>query len=276
MTTPIVIELYRLDTRQKFEEGHVTLTQATTNQIESAQNSNFVDLLKALVSTAQHLQAEIYGSAAVAQPIAQPVINTEHVLIQLLIQVEEDEQAAQLQQLVNHAVRYGASYLQITGKFNCLASGRDFETPESRFALIESVTEKHLQELFGQSYRTRKFTGLRLLGSDEPETLAVRRILNPVTLGASGELVELSGVVKNFDHSGVIDFHPDGHNPMRVYFEPRSFLSAEHELYYHQTDARFDRKIELNYRFIDGKCWLVPIDLTALDSAIRPKQLMRC
>ncbi len=276
MTTQKLIELYRLDTRQKFEEGHVTLTQATTNQIESAQNSNFVELLKALVSTAQHLQPEIYGSAAAAQPIAQPVTNTEHVLIQLLIQTEAEEQADQLQQLVIHAVRYGASYLQISGKFTCLSSGREFEIPERRLALIESVAEKHLHELFSQSYRTRKFTGLRLIGSEVPETLVVRRILNPITLGSSGELVELRGTVKNFDHSGMIDFHPDGHNPMRIYFEPRTFQSAQHELYYHQTDVRFDRKVDLIYRLINGKCWLVPIDLTGLDFAINPEQLMRC
>lgn len=262
------INLYQICTLQEFSQIDLKQTADTTEAIKRAQESDQIALLRILIKKAAELDPSKYGHSSSVYLSSEPVLGTQNMNVDVEIKGLTDEQNLNMHSLVQHAMDFSVFYLNIENKYRCRASGFEFKTPVEHMPMLQKVTQAFLDDHIGGKLKSRNFTGVRNPSDLAPCTVRVRRSIDEQNLGITQGLIKAKGTVNNFNRSsGRLDFKDQHGEEHEIHFSANSFLSPEHELYYHDTDPSYKRQIEISFRIVESRKELLTLEIQPLQSA---------
>ncbi|WP_414676181.1 hypothetical protein [Limnobacter sp.] len=261
------INLYRICTLQEFSQIDLKQTADTTEAIKRAQESDQIALLRTLIKKAAELDPSKYGHSSSVYLSSEPVLGTQNMNVDVEIKGLTDEQNLNMHSLVQHAMDFSVFYLNIENKYRCRASGFEHKTPVEYMSIIQEVTQEFLDDHFGGKLKSRNFTGVRSPNDLGPCTVKVRKLIDNQNPGTTLGLINAKGIVTNFNRSsGRLDFEDQYGEEHKIYFSANSFLSPEHELYYHDTDPSYKRQIEISFRIVESRKELLTLEIEPINS----------
>lgn len=263
----LTIDLYRIETQQIFtNEKHDDSTQ-TADDVSIAANSNFCKLIYKLIGEASKSDELKYGKVILTPPRYRTVEGTVDVIVYLFIEGLTDDQQRNLLLLVEHAVEYGVFYLNIDSKYLCRSRTIEHKIPNEVMPIVQNATKEYLDTHIGDSIKWRKFTGLPSPINMAPTTVTVRKIPDVQNLGVTQGLIKAKGIVTNFNRSsGQLNFVDQHDKKHEIHFSANSFLSPEHELYYHDTDPSYKRQIEISFRIVESRKELLTLEIEPINT----------
>ena len=256
------INLYRISTLQKFSAGDVELSAHTTQKVAEALNSDQIKLLRSLVETLSKLDAVKYGDQINLELSSQPVADTEQIIVNLQIIGPNEEQQVNVQLLIEQLMNFSVFYFDIKNKYGCKSSFFVNRTPPEVQPSISQVTKEFMDIHFGEKIKSRKFSGVRNPDDFAPCTVLVRKILDDQNLGPTQGLITAKGKVTDFNRiTGKLDFIDQNGERHEINFNHHSFVSHEHELYYHASNPAFNNQIEIAFRIVESKKELLTLEI---------------
>lgn len=270
------INLYQICTLQEFSQIDLKQTADTTEAIKRAQESDQIALLRTLIKKAAELDPSKYGHSSSVYLSSEPVLGTQNMNVDVEIKGLTDEQNQNMNSLVQHAMDFSVFYLNIENKYRCKASGFEFKTPVEYMPMLQEVTQAFLDDHIGGKLKSRNFTGVRNSNDLAPCTVRVRRSIDEQNLGITQGLVNVKGTVSYFNRSAQrLEFVDQNGEKHEIHFNSNSFLSPEHELYYHDTDPSHKRQIEITFRIVESRKELLTLEIEPLQSAENAVQFQR-
>lgn len=271
------INLYQICTLQEFSQIDLKQTAETTEAIKRAQESDQVALLRMLIKKAAELDPSKYGHSSSVTLSSEPVLGTQNMNVDMEIKgIMTDEQRQNVYTLVQHAMEFSVFYLNIENKYRCRASGFEFKTPIEYMPILQEVTQFFLDDHIGGKLKSRNFTGVRNSNDLAPCTVRVRRSIDEQNLGITQGLIKAKGRVTDFNRiSGRLKFLDQHDKEHEIHFNVNSFLSPEHELYYHDTDPSHKRQIEISFRIVESRKELLTLEIEPLQNAENAVQFQR-
>jgi len=261
------INLYQICTLQEFSQIDLKQTADTTEAIKRAQESDQIALLRALIKKATELDPSKYGHSSSVYLSSEPVLGTQNMNVDVEIKGLTDEQNLNMHTLVQHAMDFSVFYLNVDNRYRCRASGFEHKTPVEYMSIIQEVTQEFLDDHIGSKLKSRNFTGVRNPNDLAPCTVRVRRSIDEQNLGITQGFINAKGTVKNFNRSsGRLDFKDQHGEEHEIHFSANSFLSPEHELYYHDTDPSYKRQIEISFRIVESRKELLTLEIEPINT----------
>ncbi len=255
------INLYRISTLQKFSAGDVELSAHTTQKVAEALNSDQIKLLRSLVETLSKLDAVKFGDQINLELSSQPVADTEQIIVNLQIIGPNEEQQGNVQLLIEQLMDFSVFYFDIKDKYGSKSSSLVNRTPTEVQPIISQVTKEFMNSYFGEKIKSRKFSGVRNPDDFAPCTVLIRKILDDQNLGPTQGLITTRGTVTDFNRiTGKLDFIDQNGERHEINFNKHSFVSYEHELYYHASNPAFNHQIEIAFRIVESKKELLTLE----------------
>jgi hypothetical protein len=262
------LNMYRIKTLQKFVDENVDLSTEAAQKVTDAVNSDQFKLISNLINKASKSDQLKYGRLINPKSHFLPIAGTEEITLYLLIDELTIEQRNNLSLLIEHAMNFSVFYLNIENKYRCRSTAFGYETPVEISPIVQEVTKEYLDFHVGENIKSRKFTGARNPVDLAPCTVLVRKILDDQNLGITQGLVNVKGTVKNFNRSsGRLEFEDQHGEKHEIHFNSNSFLSPEHELYYHDTDPSHKHQIEICFRVVESRKELLTLEIEPLRSS---------
>lgn len=256
------INLYRINTLEKFSAGDVELAELTTQKINEALDSDQIKLLRRMVATASKLDAVKYGDPINLKLSSQPIVDTEQIVVNLEIVGPNEEQQRNVQFLIEHLMNFSFFYFEIENKYRCKFSPVVNATPTEVQPIISKVAKEFMDSYFGEKIKSRKFSGVRNPVDFAPCTVLVRRILDDQNLGQTQGLITAKGIVTDFNRiTGKLDFIDHNGERHEINFNQHSFVNHKHELYYHASNPSFNHQIEIAFRIVESKKELLTLEI---------------
>lgn len=256
------INLYRINTLQKFSAGDVELSAHTTQKIAEALNSDQIKLLRSLVDTVSKLDAVKYGDPINLELSSQPEADTEQIVVNLEIIGPNEEQKRNVRFLIEQLMNFSVFYFDIRNKYGCKSSFFVNGIPTEIQPIISQVAKEFMDTHFGEKIKSRKFSGVRNPDDFAPCTVLVRRILDDQNIGLTQGLITAKGTVTDFNRiTGKLDFIDQNDERHEINFNQHSFVSHKHELYYHASNPAFNHQIEIAFRIVDSRKELLTLEI---------------
>lgn len=256
------INLYRINTLQKFSVGDVELSAHTTQKVAEALNSDQIRLLRNLVHRASKLDAEKYGDPINLKLSSQSVADTEQIVVNLEIIGPNEEQRKNVRLLIEQLMNFSVFYFDIENKYRCKSSSFANEVPTEVQPIISQVTEEFMNFHFGEKIKSKKFSGVRDPNDFAPCTVLVRKILVDQNLEPTQGLITAKGIVTDFNRASCkLDFFDQNGGRHEINFNQHSFVSHEHESYYHASNPMFNHVIEITFRSVESKKELLTLEI---------------
>lgn len=256
------INLYRINTLQKFSAGDVELSAHTTQKVAEALNSDQIRLLRSLVDTVSKLDAMKYGDPINLELSSQPVADTEQIVVNLEIIGPNEDQKKNVRVLIEQLMNFSVFYFDIKNKYGCKSSSFVSRTPTEVQPIISQVTKEFMDIHFGEKIKSRKFSGVRNPDDFAPCTVLVRKKLDDQNLGPTQGLITVKGTVMDFNRiTGKLEFIDQNGERYEINFNQHSFVSHEHELYYHASNPAFNHQIEVAFRIVESRKELLTLEI---------------
>ncbi|MFN4329259.1 MAG: hypothetical protein ACK4FF_10305 [Limnobacter sp.] len=256
------INLYRINTLQKFSIGDVELSAHTTQKVAEALNSDQIRLLRSLVYTASKLDHEKYGDTINLELSSQPVADTEHIVVNLEIIGPNEDQKKNVRLLIEQLMNFSVFYLDIENKYRCKSNSFANTAPIEVQPIISHVTKEFLDIHFGEKIKSKKFSGVRDLNDLAPCTVLVRKILDDQSHEPTQGLIAAKGIVTDFNRASFkLEFMDQNGERHEINFNQHSFVSHEHESYYHASNPAFNHVIEIAFRCVESKKELLTLEI---------------
>lgn len=272
----LTIDLYRIEAHQVFTHEEYDDSTQTADDVSNAAKSNFCSLISKLIGEASKSNELKYGKVILTPPRYRTVEGTMDVIVYLSIEGLTDDQQRNLLLLVKHAIEYGVFYLNIDSKYLCRSRTIEYKVPNEVMPIVQNAAKEYLDTHIGDSIKWRKFTGLPSPINMAPTTVTVRKIPDIHDLGLTQGLIKAKGIVTDFNRSsGRLKFEDQADNKHEIHFSVNSFLSPEHELYYHDTDPSYKRQIEISFRIVESRKELLTLEIEPLQSAENAVQFQR-